>query len=120
MPPGSADPFQPNGDVDPVAKKIAAGSNDYVTKIDPDAQLEAMAARSETILYLNRASHGGQWTGELGECAIARCLDKSSFVAGEAWLDQFSLEPLEPGVGGFLGALHQRRVTDHVGSQDRR
>src|SRR5215813_7576195 len=68
-------PFQPDGDVDPVAKKIAAGSNDYVTKIDPDAQLEAIAVRTETILHLNRASHGGQGTGELGKCAIARCLD---------------------------------------------
>jgi hypothetical protein len=50
--------------------------------------------------------------------AIARCLDKSPFVAGEAGLDQFSLEPLELGIGGFLSALHQRGVTDHVGGQD--
>ena len=58
------------------------------------------------ILYLDRASHGGQGTCELGERAITRCLDKSPFVAGEARLDQFSLEPLELGVGGFFGALH--------------
>jgi hypothetical protein len=35
-------------------------------------------------------------------------------------LDQFSLEPLELGVGGFLSALHERGVTNHVGGQDRR
>jgi hypothetical protein len=64
------------------------------------------------ILYLNRASHGGQGTRELDERAITRSLDKSPFVAGEAGLDQFSLEPLELGVGGFLSAMHQRRVTD--------
>jgi hypothetical protein len=72
------------------------------------------------ILYLNRASHGGQGTRELDKRAIIRCLDKSPFVAGEAGLDQFPLEPLELGVCGFLSALHQRRVTDHVGGQDRR
>jgi len=43
---------------------------------------------------------------------------KPPLLAGEAWLDQFSLEPLELGVGRFLGVLHQRRVTDHVGGQD--
>ena len=72
------------------------------------------------ILHLNRAFHGGQRTRELGVRAITRCLDKSPFVSGEAGLDQFSLEPLELGVGGLLSALHQRRVTDHIGSQDRR
>ena len=72
------------------------------------------------ILYLNRASHGGQGTRELDERAITSCLDKSPVVAGEARLDQFSLEPVELGVCRFLSALHQRRVTDHVGGQDRR
>jgi hypothetical protein len=70
------------------------------------------------ILHLNRASHGGEGTRELCERAITRCFDKSPFVAGEARLDQFSLEPLELGVGGFLVALHQRRVTNHVNGQD--
>src|SRR5215467_1881050 len=72
------------------------------------------------ILYLNRASHGGQGTYELGECAITSGLDQSPVVAGEARLDYFALEPLELGVCGFLSALHQRSVTDHVGGQDRR
>jgi hypothetical protein len=40
-------------------------------------------------------------------------------VAGEAGLDYFALQPLELGVAGFLSALHQRRVTDHVGGQNR-
>ena len=35
------------------------------------------------ILYLNRASHGGQRARELGERAIARCLDQTAVVAGE-------------------------------------
>jgi hypothetical protein len=35
-------------------------------------------------------------------------------VAGEARLDQFSLEPLELDVGGFLVAFHERGITDHV------
>ena len=72
------------------------------------------------ILYLNRASHGGQGTRELDESAITRCLDKSPFVAGEARLDQFPLEPLKLGIGGFLSALHERGIPDHVGGQDRR
>jgi hypothetical protein len=41
-------------------------------------------------------------------------------VAGEAWLDQFSLEPLELGVGGFFGPLHERGIADHVSGEDRR
>src|SRR5437764_10847159 len=39
------------------------------------------AVRAETILYLGRASHGGQGTCELGEPAITRCLNKSPIVA---------------------------------------
>ena len=70
------------------------------------------------ILYLNRASRRGYGTRELSERAITLCLDKSSFVAGEARFDQFSLESLELGVGSFLSALHQRGVTDHIGGQD--
>jgi hypothetical protein len=57
------------------------------------------------ILYLNRASHGGQRTRELGERAVTCGLDKSPFVTGEARRNQFSLKPLELGVGGFLSAL---------------
>jgi hypothetical protein len=72
------------------------------------------------ILYLNRASHGGQGTRELDERAITRSLDESPFVAEEAGFEQFSLEPLELDVCRFPSALHQRRVTDHVGGQDRR
>jgi hypothetical protein len=41
-------------------------------------------------------------------------------VAGEARLDQFSLEPLELGVGGFFVAFHERGITDYVSGQDRR
>src|SRR5262249_20202671 len=70
------------------------------------------------ILHLNRASHGGQGTGELGERAITRRLYKPPFVAAEAGSDQFSLEPLELGVGGLFSALHQRGVANHVGGQD--
>jgi hypothetical protein len=60
-------------------------------------------------LHFNRAFHGGQGADELGVRAIACCLDKSPFVAGEAGLDQFSLKPLELGVGGFFVAFHERR-----------
>jgi hypothetical protein len=67
---------------------------------------------------LNRASHGVQGTRELGQRAITRCLDEPPFMPGEARLDQFSLEPLELGVGGFFSTLHQRGVTDHVDGQD--
>jgi hypothetical protein len=71
------------------------------------------------ILHLNRASHGGQGTGELGERAVTRGLDKPPLVAADARLDQFSLEPLELGVGTFLVAFHERGIADHVGGQDR-
>jgi len=72
------------------------------------------------ILHLKRTSHGRQGTRELDERAITRGLDQSPVVAGEARPDYFALQPLELGVGGFLSALHHRRVTNHVGSQDRR
>jgi hypothetical protein len=52
--------------------------------------------------------------------AVTRGLDKSPFVAGEAGLDQFSLETLELGIGGFFVAFHERGITDHVSGQDRR
>jgi hypothetical protein len=114
------DPLQPDSNVDPVAVEFTVLPNDNVTKVDPDAQTEGTSARGEMILYLNRASHRGQGTCELDERAITRCLNKSPFVAAEAGLDQFSLEPLELGVSGFLGALHERGITNHVSGQDRR
>jgi hypothetical protein len=52
--------------------------------------------------------HGGKGARELGKRAITRCLDKASLVPGKTRFDQFLLEPLEFGVGGLLGALHQR------------
>lgn len=39
-------------------------------------------------------------------------------MAAKAGLDQFSLEQLEFGISGFLGALHERGIADHVGRQD--
>jgi hypothetical protein len=45
---------------------------------------------------------------------------RRNIVAEEAGLNYFALEPLELGVGRLLSALHQRRVTDHVGGQNRR
>jgi hypothetical protein len=72
------------------------------------------------ILYLDRASHGGQGARELGERTVTRSLDKAALVAGQTGRNQFSLEPLELGVGGFLGTLQQRRVTHNVRRQDYR
>jgi hypothetical protein len=93
--------------------------NDNVTKVKSYAQSKGTAARDEMILHLNRAFHGGQRTRELGVRAITRRLDKSPLVSGEAGFDQFSLEPLELGIGGFLVAFHQRGIANHVGGQDR-
>jgi hypothetical protein len=70
------------------------------------------------ILHLDGAFRGGERAGEFSERAIARRLDQSPLMADEAGFDQFPLEPLDFGIGGFLGALHQRRVTDYVGGQD--
>src|SRR6185312_3258812 len=114
------DPFQPDSNVDPVAVEIAVLPNDHVTEVEPDAQLEWTATLGEMILHLGLASHSGQGTCELGERAITRCLDQSAVVSGEARRDQVPLEPLELSVGGFLRALHHRRVADHIGGQDRR
>jgi hypothetical protein len=52
--------------------------------------------------------------------SIARGLDKPTFVAGETRLDQFSVEPIELGVGGFLVAFHERGIAHHVSRQDGR
>ena len=69
---------------------------------------------------LHRASHRCRWTCELGQRAVTRGLDQSPVVAGKARLDYFALEPFELSIGSLLSPLHQRSVTDHVGSQDRR
>src|SRR5262249_10297997 len=38
------DPFQPDSDIDPVAIELAVLADDYVTKVQPDAQREGTAA----------------------------------------------------------------------------
>src|ERR1700756_2829327 len=69
------DPLQPDSDVDPVAVEFTVLPYDNVTKVEPDTKPEGTVARSKMILYLKRASHGGQGTRELNECAITRCLN---------------------------------------------
>jgi len=44
-------PFQPDRDVDPVSEEVAIFPDDNVAKIDPDAQLEATAARLVSLLH---------------------------------------------------------------------
>jgi hypothetical protein len=99
---------------DPVAIEVSVLPDDNVTKVKPDAQRQGVDARGEMILDFDRTSHGGQGTRELSERAITRYLDEPPFVASEAMLNHFSLEPLELGIGSFLSALHQRGVADHV------
>src|ERR1700730_6841339 len=74
------DPLQPDSNGDPVAVEITILPNDNVTKVEPNAQPQGTTSGREMILYLNRASHGGQRTREFGERAVTRSLDKSSFV----------------------------------------
>lgn len=115
---GIGDALQPDRNIDPITVEVTVLPNDDVAEVEPDAQPERTAARGEMILHLDRASRGGKGACELGECTITGRFDKSAFVPGDTGFDQLLLEPLELGVGGFLGALHQRRVTDHIGGQD--
>ena len=85
----------------------------------PDAQRNALRHRiGERLLKRERGIDRTSGIVEHRVYAIARGLDQAASVAREARLEQVALDPLELGIGGFLRALHQRRVTDHVSGQD--
>lgn len=83
--------FQPDRDVDSIPEEVAIVADDYVAKVDPDAQLEATTARGETVLYLRCASDGSQRAGKLRRaragvpCHLCRRTSGSRRLAQVEW-----------------------------------
>ena len=117
--------FEPRGDVDAVAEDVLA-LDDHVAHVDADAELEpallgnARVAPGHGVLDLDRALHGIDDAGELGQEAIAHGLDDAPVTGRDHRLDQLAKMGLEGAERARFVGPHQPRVADHVGGQDRR
>ena len=117
-------PFEPGGDVHPVAVEIAVGLVDDVAEVDADPEAEALGVRDlplplhHATLDADGALDGLDGAGELAQRAVAHQLDDAAAVLGQEWLDQLPVVRLEALERASLVALHQARVTGHVGGED--
>ena len=121
---GLAQLLQSRGDVDAVAQdELAVG--DHVAEIDADAELEAPVGRHprlvgrDRLLHLDGAQHGIDHRAELDQHAIADDLHEPPMMRAQQRLHDLVAQPLQPGDGAGFVQLHQARVADHIGRQNR-
>src|SRR5262249_53321338 len=97
---------------------------DHVAKVDPDAELYPVLRRTSPIalrhptLRLDRASHGINHTGELGQKAVAGVLHDPAAVFVNLRFDQLSEMRPQPRVRPLLIRPHQARIARHIGCKD--
>jgi hypothetical protein len=112
-------------DVDTIAEHVAFVDHD-VTKVDADAEADALAVRQigvailHPLLHNDGAAHGIDDRGELDQHAVAGGLEDASAVLVDQRIDQFTPMSLENGKGLFLVRAHQPRIADDIRAQDRR
>ena len=94
-------------DVDAIAEHVAFVDDD-VTKVDADAEADALALRQigvailHPLLHHDGAAHGIDDRGELDQHAVAGGLEDASAVLVDQRIDQFPPMSLENGEGLFL------------------
>ena len=126
IPPGSADAFQPRGDVDAVAENVAVLLDD-VADIDADAEIYAArrsacagVALGHAGLDLDGAAHCIDDAGELGEQPVAGGLHDPAAVPRDRWDRRVRGDARRAGERAFLVSAHQPAVAGDVGRKDRR
>ncbi len=124
MPPGIGQTFQPGGDVDPIPVEPFA-FDDHIAQVDADAKLHLPMFRQlgvlhfEFVLNLDRAAHGIDHTGELGQQIITGRIDHAATVLLDQRGDQCTIGG-EGADGGFFIVPHEAAVAGDIGAEDRR
>ena len=125
IPPGSANAFEPGGDVDAVAVDVVVVADD-VAEIDADAELDAPLGRHIGIalghlaLHLDRAAHRIDDAGEFDQHAVAGGFDDAAAMLRDLGIDEFAPDRLQRRERAFLVVAHQPRIAGDIGRQNRR
>src|SRR6516162_6059952 len=100
-------------------------SYDYVTKVHPDAKLDAPLLRhvglavSHPTLDLRGTADGIDDTRKFREHAVAGVLDDTAVMLGDLRIDQLAEMPLQAFVRTLLIGAHQPRIACDIGGEDR-
>ena len=120
---GLGEGFQPGGDVDPVAEQVVAVDHD-VADMHADAELHRFVGGTPGILcgdrglHRDRALHGIDRAGEVGDDAVAGGVEDAAPVRRDQLVDDDAAR-LQPGERADLVARHQPAVAGNVGGEDR-
>jgi len=113
--------LQTRRNIHAIAKQVIA-LDDYVAKIDTDAQSHAAIFRQIGVvsfkfaLDIDRTAHGFDRARELGDNAVASAAEHPAMMPGD--LTVYDLPVGAQGAnGGFLVSLHELTVADHVSGQ---
>src|SRR5439155_5766173 len=115
--------LQPGGDVDPVTEQVLAINHD-IADMDANAELHRLVdgscrvLRGDRALYRDRALHGIDRAGEVGDDAVAGGVEDPAPMRLDQTIDDDAAR-LQPGERVDLVARHQPAVAGNVGGKDR-
>ncbi len=114
--------LKPRGEVDALAQQIVAIDH-HVAEMDADPEAQrafrVAAAPTKFALHLDRALHGLDHRGELGDQSVARGVDDAAVVT----FDELGENPPRGAQGSEpadLVSVHHAAVAFGVGREDRR
>jgi hypothetical protein len=119
------DALKPRRDIDAISKDVVR-LDDHVTDIDADAESNARLFRLADckFLYAGLELHGSSNSFDrarkLRQDPVTSILHDAPAVLGDCRVDSLGQERGEPGVRSFFVAMHEPRITSHIGSQYRR
>ncbi|MDP6642978.1 MAG: hypothetical protein QGF16_02740 [Rhodospirillales bacterium] len=109
--------FKPCRHIDPLAVDILAVIDDIA---EIDAHPEFKAVGCQFLLHGDGAVDGVLDGRKLDQEAVAGELDDVAGITGDIWFYDFFTGILPGGDGAVGVGFHARRITGHVGGQDRR
>jgi len=112
----------PRGDVDPIAIDLLPIDH-HIAEVDADAKFHAAIDREvsvpgfELLLDLDRAAHGVDHTGKLGQDAIARRAHDTTMALMNKGIGDLAVG-LQGAQGGFFIRAHETAEALHIGAED--
>ena len=107
----------------PVPKDVAVLDN-YVTLVDADPKIDAALGRKHTVslrhlrLYLAGTVQRVDGASEFGQEAVARGLDDSAVMGGDARIDQLSANGSQSPKGALFVGANQPRVPGYISGEN--
>ena len=115
--------LQPGRDIDRIAEEIVALNHD-IADVDTNAEPHLLTGRAIRILlgygvlHRDRTLHGVDSAGEIGDEAIARCIEDPGSVRGDQGIDDAPVRG-EGAKGADLISPHETAITFDIGGEDR-